>query len=232
MGSPPTPVRMGVYVWLLCFGVAGVKYPAWAPHCLRDCETDPHIALKSSCVWGFTHDCCWECVQVLCLDFRYWNTLFCVYSCVSVCVCVCMWKCVPPSCVSPGGPVLLPDRQNTECPVIKEQRNDVRGSHAASAYHIITDRQREEGCRFQFKHCSPVGLHCSWGSRITRLLMVNVGVAGRDEQHERRYKVLDFSLLIQVQTTCDMVSLISRFRFINTANCCSLYPFCCSYLWL
>lgn len=55
--------------------------------------------------------------------------------------------CVPAFCVAPphhppGGLVFHPDRQNTECLVIKEQRNAVWGSHAASVYHIITDRQR------------------------------------------------------------------------------------------
>lgn len=95
---------------------------------------------------------------------------------VILCVCVCE-SVVPSSCVfSPGGPVLHPDRQNTECLVIKEQKN---AAHTAPAYHIIADRQREDGCR-------PVGLHCSWGeqSYMARLLMVKVEMARWEEQQK------------------------------------------------
>lgn len=122
-----------------------------------------------------------------------------------LCSCVCKsWLYYP--VFPPGGPG--PDRQNPEHLVIKGQRNAVRGSLAASVYHIITDRQREEGCRLQFKHLQPcratlqlVGLNYTASQ-----LMVEVGAAGRDEQHERNNKVLDFSLIPQVQTTFDMLS--------------------------
>lgn len=172
-----TPVRLGAYE-LLCFGVAGVKYPTWSQHCLRTHETDPHTALKSSCVWGVSP-------HVITAECRSRDS---AWICVCVCVCIPVWKCAPTSCVLPEGPALHPDRQNTECLVIKEQRNAIRGSHSASEYHIITDRQWEEGCRLQDTHCSPVGLNCSWLSTITRLLMVKLGVAGRDEQHERSWR--------------------------------------------
>lgn len=75
------------------------------------CEFSHMIAVESVCRYY---------VWISDTEIRY-------FACIRVYPCV--WKCVPPSSVSPGGPVLHPDRQNTECLVIKDQRNAVRGSH-------------------------------------------------------------------------------------------------------
>lgn len=97
---------------------------------------------------------------------------------VPICIILCAFvrvHGVQTSCAWPAGPVFHPDSQNSECVVIKERRNAVRGSHAASLYRIITGRRREEGCRLQLKQACRVALQL--GSRATLGLMVGVGVA-------------------------------------------------------
>lgn len=126
-----------VCVCVLCFGVTGVKYPTWAIRCLRVCETDLHVAWKH--LWDIS-------MQVFLLyiwGFQHYLVSFSVSQ---------------RPVFSLRDAVFHPDRQNIECLVIKEQRNPVWGSHAASVYPIITDRQREHG--------AAPGLHCSWGAAL------------------------------------------------------------------
>lgn len=152
LGSPVTPVRMSVHVCgLLCFGVTGVKYPTWAPHCLGDFETDPQImwdvAPRTMSAEILSH-----------AVYSVFQILMYIILCVFVCESVSQHPVCPPRRPSISSwqtkHWVSRDQRAEECCRRITRRLGVSHNHRQTA---------RAGMQASIQTLQPRRLHCSWG---------------------------------------------------------------------